>query len=140
MRFQVPQFIDVEDKIFGPFTFKQFIYLAGGTGICVVLFTLLPKFVAFLVSIPFALFALALAFYKVNSKSFVEVVESFLAYQMGSKLYIWKKEEKVVVAKDMEAKTPAQIYVPKLSKSKLKDLSFALDISQTESRNNEDTL
>ncbi len=33
MRFEVPQFIDVEDKIFGPFTFKQFLYLAGGAGL-----------------------------------------------------------------------------------------------------------
>ena len=32
MQFQVPQFLDVEDKIVGPFTIKQFIYLAGGVG------------------------------------------------------------------------------------------------------------
>ena len=32
MRFQVPQFIEIESKIFGPLTFKQFIYLAGGGG------------------------------------------------------------------------------------------------------------
>jgi len=32
MRFEVPQFIEVEDKIFGPFTWKQFIYLMGGEG------------------------------------------------------------------------------------------------------------
>jgi hypothetical protein len=29
MQFRVPQFIDIEDKLFGPLTFKQFIYLAG---------------------------------------------------------------------------------------------------------------
>jgi hypothetical protein len=32
MQFQVPQFLDVEDKIIGPFTIKQFLYLAGGAG------------------------------------------------------------------------------------------------------------
>ena len=33
MQFQVPQFLDVEDKIIGPFTIKQFLYLAGGVGL-----------------------------------------------------------------------------------------------------------
>ena len=27
MQYQVPQFIEVEDKIFGPLTFKQFLYI-----------------------------------------------------------------------------------------------------------------
>lgn len=140
MRFQVPQFIDVEDKIFGPFTFKQFIYMAGGVGICVVLFTLLPKFFAFILSIPVAAFSLALAFYKVNSKPFVDVVESFFTYQFGSKLYIWKKEERQPMRGNAQTKAPAQVYVPKLSESKLKDLSFALDIQKSDNVEPKDTL
>lgn len=140
MRFQVPQFIDVEDKIFGPLTFKQFVYLAGGGGLCAILFTLLPKFIAFLVSAPVAIFALALAFYKINSKPFVEIVEAFVTYTLGSKLYIWKKEEKKPVAGEREVKATAQVYVPKLSESKLKDLSLALDIRSPESSNQKDTL
>jgi len=42
MRFKVPQFIDIEDKIFGPFSFKQFVYLAGGAGLCYIFFKTLP--------------------------------------------------------------------------------------------------
>lgn len=140
MRFQVPQFIDVEDKIFGPLTFKQFIYIAGGAGISAVLFTILPKFFAFLASMPFVAFSLALAFYKLNSKPFVEVVEAFFKYQLASKLYIWKKEDKVETKEDAVRKAPAQVYVPKLSQSKLKDLSFALDISKSNNSGEEDTL
>src|SRR4051812_15323121 len=92
MRFQVPQFIEVEDKIFGPLTFKQFVYLAGGAGICVILFTFLPKFLAFLIALPIAIFAAALAFYRVNDKPFIGLVEAFFNYSLGNKLYIWKKE------------------------------------------------
>ena len=44
MRFQVPQFIEVEDKIFGPLTFKQFVYVTGGVGLAVILFLFLPRF------------------------------------------------------------------------------------------------
>src|SRR5258706_8753163 len=96
MRFQVPQFIEVEDKIFGPFTFKQFIYIAGGIGLCVLLFTFLPKFMAILIALPVAALAGALAFYKVNDKPFINVVEAFFNYTLTNKLYIWKKEDKKV--------------------------------------------
>ena len=30
MKFQVPQFIETEEKIIGPFTVKQFIFIAIG--------------------------------------------------------------------------------------------------------------
>ena len=129
MRFQVPQFIEVEDKLFGPLTFKQFIYVAGGVGICVILFTLLPNFFALLISVPIVVFALALAFYKVNERPFVQVVESFFKYHLGNKLYIWKREEKMPVAKK-ETRPLEQIYVPKLSESKLKELTWSLDIKE----------
>jgi hypothetical protein len=135
MRFQVPQFIEVEDKIFGPLTFKQFVYLAGGAGICVILFTFLPKFLAVLISAPIAAMALALAFYKVNDKPFINLVEAFFTYTLGNKLYIWKKEEKTPVAKSSDAQSSDQIdqvYVPKLSESKLKELTWSLDIKENQ--------
>jgi hypothetical protein len=131
MRFQVPQFIEIEDKIFGPLTFKQFIYVAGGVGICVVLFTLLPKFLAIFFSIPIAIFAAALAFYKVNDKPFIYMVEAFLKYSIGGKLYLWRKEEKKAVAQDRTVPVE-QVALPKLSESKLKELTWSLDIKQNE--------
>ena len=133
MRFQVPQFIEVEDKIFGPLTFKQFVYVAGGIGISVVLFILLPKFIAIIISVPILIFAAALAFYKVNDKPFINVVEAFVKYTLTSKLYIWKKEEKVPEAKKtLEKKEIEQVYVPKLSDSKLKELTWSLDIKENQ--------
>lgn len=135
MRFQVPQFIEIEDKIFGPLTFKQFIYVAGGGGICVLLFIFLPKFLAFLVSVPVALFSAALAFYKVNDKPFIFMVEAFLKYSVTNKLYIWKKEDKKNVTTSVssnESQKIDQVYVPKLSDSKLKDLTWSLDIKESQ--------
>ena len=132
MRFQVPQFIEIEDKIFGPLTFKQFIYIAGGVGLSVVLFLFLPTFLAIIIALPIILFAAALAFYKVNSKPFVNVVEAFVKYAFTNKLYIWKKEEKQVISsKEQEVRKPIeQVYVPKLSRSKLKELTWNLDIKE----------
>ena len=62
MEYQVPQFIEVEDKIIGPLTLKQFIYLAGAAGLVVVFFAYLPFIVAVLLSLPVAGLGAALAF------------------------------------------------------------------------------
>lgn len=129
MQFQTPQFIDVEDKIFGPFTFKQFIYLAGGAGLVVVLWTLLPAFLAVLLGLPVIALSLALAFYTVNNKPFVNVMESFFTYLSGSKLYVWKKEaKKVAPVKTEESTDDLGLSVPRLSDSKLKDLTWSLGV------------
>ena len=135
MRYQVPQFIEVEDKIFGPLTFKQFIYLAGSGGICVIIFIFLPMFLAVLLSIPVAALGLALAFYKVNDKPFIFLLEAFFNYQLTSKLYIWKKTDREVTrSKEQEAGRGQiqQVQVPKLSESKLKELTWSLDIKENQ--------
>jgi hypothetical protein len=127
MKFQVPQFIEVEDKIFGPLTFKQFIYIAGGVGMAFMLWNFLPGFLAILLIIPVASFSLALAFYKLNNKPFINVVEASFRYLIGSKLYLWKKEIKPQTA-GKAAVPAAPLYVPRLSESKLRDIAWELDI------------
>ncbi len=131
MRFQVPQFINVEDKIFGPFTLKQFIYLTGGGGIAFIIWTFL-KWWGVLFILPVIGLALALAFYKVNGKTFVEMMESAFKFYSGSQLYTWKKEPpKKKPAEEVEKKSPTSgIFVPKLSTSRLKDLTWSLDVKE----------
>jgi hypothetical protein len=131
MRFQVPQFIEVEDKLFGPLTFKQFIYLAGAVGISVMLWLLLPTFFAILFAVPFLILGGALAFYKVDNRPFINVMEAAFSYFFKSRLYIWKKEEKEVLRREEQKKGEPIIYVPKLSESKLKDLAWSLDIKES---------
>lgn len=134
MRFSVPQFIEIEDKIFGPFTFKQFLYLAGGAGLCFLIFNFTSKlsfFLAVFITIPVGGLSLALAFYKVNDKPFINILEAGFKYFTQDKLYIWKKSTSHAVSgKEAEASTD-QTYVPKLSDSKLKDLSWSLDVLDT---------
>ncbi len=128
MRFEVPQFVDIEDKIFGPLTFKQFIYLAGGGGLSLLLWVFLPGLIAFPLIAVVVGFALALAFYKFNGKPFVFVIEAALRYFTGGKLYIWKKETKVVTKQLPAAASDPTLAVPRLSDSKLRDLAWSLDV------------
>jgi len=127
MQFQTPQFIEIEDKIFGPLTFKQFIYIAGGIGISFVLYVYLPFLIAVLLILPIMLFSAALAFYKPNNKPFIDIVESAFVYFISGKLYIWQK--KPSQKKEIQKETSKTgLYVPKLSDSKLKDLAWGLDV------------
>jgi len=75
----------------------------------------------------------AFAFYRINGKPFVHVVEAAFKYFLGGRLYIWKKAErpaKTATPTDV-AKSYASIMVPKISDSKLKDLSWSLDIKES---------
>src|SRR3990167_10216081 len=108
MNFQVPQFIEIEDKIFGPLTFRQFVYLAGGAGIAFLEWVYLPfKFLSVIFIIPTLAFALALAFYKVNNRAFIHTVEAAFRYAWTHKLYIWKRSERALPA-PKTASSPAR--------------------------------
>ncbi len=136
MRFQVPQFIEVEDKIFGPLTLKQFIYMAGGGGLAFLIYVFVNNLLVSIIPILVVLaISAVLAFYKVNNRPFINVMESAFKYFLGGKLYMWKKEEKPR-PKDAEsalkdAKNYASVMVPKIADSKLKDLAWSLDIKES---------
>jgi hypothetical protein len=82
MRFEVPQFVDIEDKIFGPLTFKQFIYIAGGVGVSIVAWVLLPKLIAIIIIGVAMGFGVALAFYNTNSTGSLSYSSSRRPYVM----------------------------------------------------------
>lgn len=104
MRFEVPQFIEVEDKIVGPLTWKQFVYLAGGAGVVVVTYILLPFFIFVLIGVPFGALAGFLAFRQVNNRPFSIFLESFVTYFSRSRLYLWRKtEEQTITTKGTSA-------------------------------------
>ena len=66
MQFQVPQFIEVEDKIFGPLTFKQFVYMTGGVGAAYMLWRVMPLYASGPLIVCVGLFAAGLAFFQLN--------------------------------------------------------------------------
>lgn len=130
MKYQVPQFIEVEDKIVGPLTIRQFVYVVGGAGMSFIAYTYLPLVIALFFIAIISAFSLALAFYKVNNKPFIDFLESAFTFYTKKNLYIWKKEEKKPVKTETQEQTPNQVYVPKLSDSRLKELSWSLDINE----------
>lgn len=131
MEYQVPQFIEVEDKIFGPFTLKQFIYVAGGIGLCAIVILYLPLWLGIIIALPVGALTAALAFYKINNKPFVEIMEAAFNYYIGDRLYLWKKDRNVHVDAPVAVK-PADPAKLGLTQSKLKDLAWSLDIKDNQ--------
>jgi len=134
MQFKVPQFLDIEDKIFGPFTFRQFIYLAGGGGLCFVLYKALGLLFGIIPMALVAAFSLALTFYRPNGKPFINMLEAGFKFTFQDKLYIWKRRQNKINTKQ-KAETAAQQAnqtvnkeTVRLSGSKLKDLAWSLDV------------
>jgi hypothetical protein len=133
MEFQVPQFIEIEDRIFGPLTLKQGLYLGGGVGAAVALYLYIPyKLLGIILGAPILAFTAALAFYKINGRTFTDTLENAIYYFSKEKLYLWKKTEKKVVTNTKEEKNTTEdtITIPKISESKLKDLTWSLDIKE----------
>ncbi len=149
MQFKVPQFLEVEDKIFGPFTFREFVYLAGGAGMCFVVYKLLGLIWGLIPILAIAGFAATLTFYRPNNKPFIEMLEAGFKYFLQSKLYIWKRrknkikaEEKTSVVQNsntggQEMENIMSGYGPRLSGGKLRDLAWSLDVLDLSKHQNE---
>lgn len=96
MRFEVPQFIEIEDKIFGPLTWRQFLYVGGGVGMAGVMFFTMPLIIFLIIGLPLALLSGALAFYPVNNRPFSYFLEAIFNYVKGQRLYLWRQKSDVV--------------------------------------------
>ncbi|MCH8748591.1 PrgI family protein [Patescibacteria group bacterium] len=92
MRYQVPQFVDIEDKIIGPLTLKQFIIYVGAVGILVPLYLAFPLALFVPVAIPVLGAAVLLAHFKLNGKSLFAVIANVVSYFASGQLYIWQRQ------------------------------------------------
>ena len=128
-KYQLPQFIDIEDKILGPLTLRQFLYFLAAAAILFIFWTLL-KFEYFIVAAVVVLgFATMFAFVKINGRPFNYFISDFIKFLFKPQKYIWKKEK---FSPTSEKKLPPAIIKQSptqkdVSESKLKKLSWRLD-------------
>ena len=137
MQFQVPQFLDVEDKVIGPLTIKQFLYLIGGCGLGYMGWRFIP-YIGFFIGLSFFGLGVTLAFYKFNNKPFVFAVENGFNYLNSSRLYIWrrKNKEKMETQLDLTNFHPTQhttgAFPLNGAGNKLSDLNWSMDLESKE--------
>jgi len=102
-QFQVPQFIETEDKIVGPLTLKQFGYVGTAGFIIFLLYFVLSPLLWFLVAGIFAAIAVGFAFGKVNGRPIIAFVAAFIDSVWKPKVYVFKPSS---AAHAVQQKTP----------------------------------
>jgi len=93
MQFNVPQFIEIEDKILGPLTLKQFLLFLGAALVLIFLWYVFKLGVVIIVGLPLILFLAAGVFIKIHGRSFFTYVLSWFKYWASPKVYVWRRKE-----------------------------------------------
>ncbi len=93
MEFSVPQFIERETRIVGPLTMKQFAIMGIAGGFAFILYFTVPFFYFILATIFLATISFSLAFLKVNGIPMLTFLKNLLMFNIGSRIYIWRKAE-----------------------------------------------
>ncbi|MDD5430995.1 MAG: PrgI family protein [Candidatus Pacebacteria bacterium] len=103
MQFQVPQFIETEDKLVGPLTLRQFLYLAAGAiFIFMLYFSGVGFFIWFFVSAIIGATAASFAFIKVNGQPLTKIAFAAFQFFWKPRLFVWKKNEPEKYAADFK--------------------------------------
>ena len=92
-QFQVPQFIDVEDKILGPITMRQFFIMIIPLGVGILLYFLLKFWLVIIIEIPVTIGCAVFAFFHPYGMRFSKFFSAFLSYSLKPRMFIWKHEE-----------------------------------------------
>ena len=129
MQYHIPQYIDIEDKLFGPLTLKQAIYVAGGAGGIYLVWRIVPYiFISAPLMFGIGLLTWALAFYPKEKlgRPFIEILDRIQLYDTR-KLYTWKTTKEATAGKE-ETFTPRfkPLHHPTSSSA-----SFDLDVRGT---------
>jgi hypothetical protein len=94
---KIPQDVTREDRLIGPLTLRQFLYLLGGGGLIFIAYQYYAQ--AYLYLIEFILISfvvgsltLALTFANVNGRPFGLFILNFVQFLRSPKLRLWNKE------------------------------------------------
>lgn len=129
MQFTVPQFIDIEPKIIGPITARQFLIFLGAALFIFIFYKTLDFTGFILATVLIVLFASVFAFAKINGRPFHFFLLALIQNFKRPSLRIWnhkaisieKKEEKQI---QYENVLPPDKY---FAKKKLAELSLIID-------------
>ncbi|TAN33534.1 PrgI family protein [Patescibacteria group bacterium] len=132
-QFTVPQFIDVEDKIFGPITTRQFIILLAGSLLIFLSFKLADMALFIFLTALFGGLSLTFAFVKINGQPFHYFILNIAGTARRPSLRIWqKKYSNADLKKLREANAEKKIEeaakaMPRLSYNRIRDLSLIVN-------------
>lgn len=131
MQFPVPQFTDVEDKIIGSLTLKQF-GIIFGAGVVIFLAYSATKsiLVAIFFFVIFGVPALGLAFAKINGRPLYNTIALFVKFLSSPKVLVFHKEVYTAAStstiSDVETKSQTPPQSPEDAQAELKKVQDLL--------------
>ncbi len=128
-QFIVPQFLDVESKIIGPLTVRQFITFLIGAGLIFLVFKLATFWAAAIEGVLIFAVTGVFAFAKINGRPFHHFLLNMLQTVRRPAMTVWHKKyefSKVKEEKEKPAPPPPQ-KKQRLTESRLSDLSLVVD-------------
>ena len=133
-QYKVPQDVEADDKLIGPFSFRQFIYLlicAALIALCVPLFQVFPLLI--ILPLPFILFLLALSLPLKKDQPMETYLSAIVAYYMKPHNRIWEPGEPESTIIITAPKKTDEVHLKDLSQEEATHrLSFLADIVDTE--------
>ncbi len=92
-QYQVPQFINTESKIIGPFTLRQFIFIGSGGALILGLQYLVSYSVWLICALIIAIISAALAFVKIDNIPLPRYIAMSVAFLLSNKKYIYQNQQ-----------------------------------------------
>lgn len=93
MQFQVPQFIDTEDKIAGPFTIRQFIYICATASVIFGFYFVFQSLVFIIFALIVGSAGVSLAFITINGQKLSKLVVLGFLFYWNPQLYLWQPDK-----------------------------------------------
>ena len=127
-QFTVPQFIDVEPKIIGPITTRQFLILLGAAIIIFGAYKIFDFALFLTIGIFVFLLAAVFAFIKVNGRPFHLFVLNLVQTFRKPTLRVWDHHDDSVAEKDTrEVKFEEVVVNKELNRKQVEELSLVID-------------
>jgi hypothetical protein len=109
MQYAVPQFIEVEDKVIGPLTTKQFLYLVVGGVFLLITWALADLSLFILLAFVTAIVVIPFAFIKMNGRPFEKYLVAAVKYFTSPKVRLWLRDVKASETKATDSNRRGQV-------------------------------
>lgn len=131
-QYNIPQFVDSEDKIIGPITIRQFAVLAIGVVIGGFLWYFKPNIPVFIITIiPVVVASITFAFIKINGQNFDIFLTNVSIYILKPKLFLWSRDidtTRSVIKNTIQKKKASFVREEKeYSQSRVDEVAWTLD-------------
>ena len=131
MMFNVPQFIDVEDKIAGPLTWRQLLWMIGMGATLLTFFNLFDSSLFFIIAVPTVLLFVGLAFYRPNGIPLIIYIFHAILFVFRPKVSVWERPVRRMPTVKEPAKTDETVSSgpvdKRITQERLKELARILD-------------